>query len=98
MRPVRLGVAGFGHPVPRANYEVSWLSRVRSMCRFTRARRDGLAEIIKCGRLLLIPPVALRRRRARSAAALAEALDITRFEVYEGYLDEGLYHPRRVRG
>ena len=28
---------------------------------------------------------------------LAEALEITRFEIYEGYLDEALYKPRRVR-
>jgi hypothetical protein len=29
-------------------------------------------------------------------AVAAEALDITRFEAYEGYLDEELYQPRRV--
>jgi hypothetical protein len=30
--------------------------------------------------------------RAQGNVALAEALDITRFEVYEGYLDEELDH------
>jgi hypothetical protein len=30
--------------------------------------------------------------RARGNITLAEALDITRFEVYEGYLDEELDH------
>jgi hypothetical protein len=30
--------------------------------------------------------------RAQGNIALAEALDITRFEVYEGYLDEELDH------
>jgi hypothetical protein len=29
--------------------------------------------------------------------ALAEALDITRFEVYEGYLDEELDHKNQSR-
>jgi hypothetical protein len=30
--------------------------------------------------------------RVRGRVTLAEALDITRFEVYEGYLDEELDH------
>jgi hypothetical protein len=31
--------------------------------------------------------------RAQGNITLAEALDITRFEIYEGYLDEELVHP-----
>ena len=30
--------------------------------------------------------------RVQGNITLAEALDITRFEVYEGYLDEEFYH------
>ena len=30
--------------------------------------------------------------RAKGNITLAEALDVTRFEVYEGYPDEELYH------
>jgi hypothetical protein len=41
--------------------------------------------------------------RVQGNIALAEALDITRFEVYEGYLDDELWRPegsrcRRQRG
>ena len=32
--------------------------------------------------------------RAQGKITLAEALDVTRFEVYEGYLDEELDHQR----
>ena len=32
--------------------------------------------------------------RAQGKIRLAEALDVTRFEVYEGYLDEELDHQR----
>ena len=35
---------------------------------------------------------AAQTARAQGNTALAEALDITRFEVYEGYLDEELDH------
>jgi hypothetical protein len=35
---------------------------------------------------------AAQTARAQGNIALAEALDITRFEVYEGYLDEELDH------
>ena len=40
---------------------------------------------------------AARKARDEGDIRLAEALDITRFEVYEGYLDKELYQPRRVR-
>jgi hypothetical protein len=40
---------------------------------------------------------AARKARDEGNIMLAEALEITRFEVYEGYLDEALYQPRRVR-
>jgi hypothetical protein len=36
------------------------------------------------------------KARGEGNITLAEALDVTRFEVYEGYLDEELYQPRRV--
>jgi hypothetical protein len=39
---------------------------------------------------------AAHKAREEGDLRLAEALDITRFEVYEGYLDEELYQPRRV--
>jgi hypothetical protein len=39
---------------------------------------------------------AAHKARDEGDIRLAEALDITRFEVYEGYLDEELYQPRRV--
>jgi hypothetical protein len=35
---------------------------------------------------------AAHRARAQGKITLAEALDVTRFEVYEGYLDEELDH------
>ena len=35
---------------------------------------------------------AAHKARVQGNTALAEALDITRFEVYEGYLDEELDH------
>jgi hypothetical protein len=35
---------------------------------------------------------AAHRARAEGRITLAEALDITRFEVYQGYLDEELGH------
>jgi hypothetical protein len=40
--------------------------------------------------------VAAHKAREEGDIRLAEALDITRFEVYERYLDEELYQPRRV--
>ena len=39
---------------------------------------------------------AAHKAREEGDLKLAEALDITRFEVYDGYLDEELYQPRRV--
>jgi hypothetical protein len=39
---------------------------------------------------------AAHKAREEGDFRLAEALDITRFEVYEGYLDKELYQPRRV--
>ena len=39
---------------------------------------------------------AAHKAREEGDIRLAEALDITRFEVYERYLDEELYQPRRV--
>lgn len=39
---------------------------------------------------------AAAKARQDGNVALAEALDITRFEVYEGYLDEELDQPRRA--
>ena len=39
---------------------------------------------------------AARKARDEGDIRLAEALDVTRFEVYEGCLDEELYQPRRV--
>jgi hypothetical protein len=41
---------------------------------------------------------AAQKAREEGDLRLAEALDITRFEVYEGYLDKELYQPRRVLG
>jgi hypothetical protein len=40
---------------------------------------------------------AAHKAREEGDIRLAEALDITRFEVYERYLDEELYQPRRTR-
>jgi hypothetical protein len=40
---------------------------------------------------------AAQKARGDGNLTLAEALDITRFEVYEGYLDKELYQPRRVQ-
>jgi hypothetical protein len=40
--------------------------------------------------------VAAHKAREKGDTRLAEALDITRFEVYERYLDEELYQPRRA--
>jgi hypothetical protein len=40
---------------------------------------------------------AAHKARDEGNIVLAEALEITRFEVYEGYLDEALYQPRRVQ-
>jgi hypothetical protein len=39
---------------------------------------------------------AAAKARREGNIALAEALDITRFEVYESYLDEELEQPRRA--
>jgi hypothetical protein len=39
---------------------------------------------------------AAHKAREEGDIRLAEALDITRFEIYERYLDEELYQPRRV--
>ena len=39
---------------------------------------------------------AAHKAREEGDIRLAEALDITRVEVYERYLDEELYQPRRV--
>jgi hypothetical protein len=41
--------------------------------------------------------VAAHKAREEGDIRLAEALEITRFEVYEGCLDQELYQPRRVR-
>ena len=35
---------------------------------------------------------AAHRARIRGNITLADALDVTRFEVYQGYLDEELHH------
>ena len=40
---------------------------------------------------------AAQKARDEGNIMLAQALEITRFEIYEGYLDEALYKPRRVR-
>jgi hypothetical protein len=40
---------------------------------------------------------AAHKARDEGNIVLAEALEVTRFEVYEGYLDEALYQPRRVQ-
>ena len=40
---------------------------------------------------------AAQKAREDGNLTLAEALDITRFEVYEGYLDEELHQPSKPR-
>jgi hypothetical protein len=41
---------------------------------------------------------AAQKAREEGDLTVAEALDMTRFEVYEGYLHEELYQSRRVLG
>ena len=53
------------------------------------ARKAELAELADWVEGLR---AAARTARIQGNISLAEALDITRFEVYEGYLDEELDH------
>ena len=59
-------------------------------------QRAGLADLADLAEWVEGLRAAAARARSEGNFALAEALDITRFEVYEGYLDEELDQPRRA--
>ena len=56
-------------------------------------QRADLAELAEWVEALR---AAATKARQEGKIAFAEALDVTRFEVYDSYLDEELHQPRRA--
>jgi glycosyltransferase involved in cell wall biosynthesis len=73
-----------GQTMPSAQYEVIFVDD---------GSTDGSAAYLDSVALSHLQVRGIPRRTPSGRAGRA-----TRFEVYEGYLDEELYQPRRVRG
>jgi hypothetical protein len=59
-------------------------------------KRADLADLAELADWVEGHRAAAHKAREEGDIRLADALDITRFEVYERYLDEELYQPPRV--